>query len=67
MLNFLNRCNQKEYRRLKLLDFPSDIITAISDSKIDPSIIEELAAIQDKELKEKIAEDTLENNNYSCM
>jgi ParB family transcriptional regulator, chromosome partitioning protein len=54
------------YRRLKLLEFPSDIITAISNSKIDPSIIEELAAIKDDTLKEKIAEDALENT-YTCM
>jgi ParB family transcriptional regulator, chromosome partitioning protein len=54
------------YRRLKLLEFPSDIITAISNSKIDPSIVEELAAIKDETLKEKLAEEVLENN-YSCM
>ena len=53
------------YRRIKLLDFPSDIITAISDSKIDPSIVEELASIKDETLKEKLSEDVLENN-YSC-
>jgi ParB family transcriptional regulator, chromosome partitioning protein len=54
------------YRRLKLLEFPSDIITAISNSKIDPSIIEELASIKDNTLKEKLSEEVLENN-YSCM
>jgi ParB family chromosome partitioning protein len=54
------------YRRLKLLEFPSEIITAISNSKIDPSIIEELAAIKDETLKEKLSEEVLENN-YSCM
>ena len=48
------------YRRIKLLDFPSDIITAISDSKIDPSIVEELASIKDETLKEKISNDALE-------
>jgi ParB family chromosome partitioning protein len=55
------------YRRLKLLEFPSDIITAISKSNIDPSVVEELAAIKDDTLKEKISEEVLENNNYSCM
>lgn len=54
------------YRRLKLLDFPSDIITAISESQIDPSIIEELSSIKDDTLKEKLANDVLENK-YSCM
>ena len=54
------------YRRLKLLEFPSDIITAISNSNIDPSIIEELASINDETLKEKLGEDALENK-YSCM
>ncbi len=54
------------YRRLKLLEFPSDIITAISNIKIDPSVIEELAAIKDETLKEKLSEEVLENN-YSCM
>ena len=54
------------YRRLSLLEFPSDIITAISNSNIDPSIIEELAAIKDETLKEKLSEDALENK-YSCM
>lgn len=54
------------YRRLTLLEFPSDIITAISNSNIDPSIIEELAAIKDETLKEKLSEDALENK-YSCM
>jgi ParB family chromosome partitioning protein len=54
------------YRRLKLLEFPSDIITAISNSNIDPSIVEELAAIKDDTLKEKLSEDALENK-YSCM
>ena len=54
------------YRRLKLLEFPSDIITAISDSNIDPSIVEEMASIKDNTLKEKLSEDVLENK-YSCM
>jgi len=54
------------YRRLSLLEFPSDIITAISNSNIDPSIIEELAAIKDETLKEKLSEDAIENK-YSCM
>jgi ParB family transcriptional regulator, chromosome partitioning protein len=54
------------YRRLKLLEFPSDIVTAISNSDIDPSIIEELASIKDPSLKEKLAEDALENK-YTCM
>ena len=54
------------YRRLKLLDFPLDIITAISNSKIDPSIIEELASIKDMELKEKLSNDALEKK-YSCI
>jgi ParB family transcriptional regulator, chromosome partitioning protein len=54
------------YRRLKLLDSPLDIITAISDSKIDPSIVEELACIKDVELKKKLSNDALENK-YSCM
>jgi ParB family chromosome partitioning protein len=54
------------YRRLKLLEFPSDIITAISNSNVDPSIIEELASIEDPSLKEKLAEDALENK-YTCM
>jgi ParB family transcriptional regulator, chromosome partitioning protein len=54
------------YRRLKLLDFPSDIITAISNSNIDPSIVEELASIKEETLKEKLTEDALENK-YSCM
>jgi ParB family chromosome partitioning protein len=54
------------YRRLKLLEFSSDIITAITNSNIDPSIVEELASIKDNALKEKLAEDVLENK-YTCM
>jgi ParB family transcriptional regulator, chromosome partitioning protein len=54
------------YRRLKLLDFPLDIINAISKSNVDPSIVEELSSIKDNSLKEKLSSDVLENK-YSCM
>jgi ParB family transcriptional regulator, chromosome partitioning protein len=54
------------YRRLKLLDFPLDIINAISKSNIDPSIVEEIASIKDNTLKEKLSTDVFENK-YSCM
>jgi ParB family transcriptional regulator, chromosome partitioning protein len=53
------------YRRLKLLDFPSDIITAISNSNVDPSKIEELSSIKNDTLKEKLANDILEKK-ISC-
>lgn len=54
------------YRRLKLLEFPSDIVAAVSNSRIDPSIIEELASIKDETLKEKLSVEILEQK-YSCM
>jgi ParB family transcriptional regulator, chromosome partitioning protein len=54
------------YRRLKLLDFPLDMINAISNSNVDPSIVEELSSIKDNTLKETLANDVLENK-YSCM
>jgi hypothetical protein len=46
------------------LDFPLDIITAISDSKIDLSTREELLLIKDKVIKEKLA---IMEKKYSCM
>jgi ParB family chromosome partitioning protein len=54
------------YRRLKLLDFPLDILTAISDSQIGPSILEELASIKDSTFKQKLSNDALEKK-YSCQ
>ncbi|HEX7258528.1 MAG TPA: ParB/RepB/Spo0J family partition protein [Nitrososphaeraceae archaeon] len=54
------------YRRIKLLDFPLDIKTAISNENIDPSIIEEVASIKDETLKEKLSYDVLEKK-YSCV
>jgi len=53
------------YRRLKLLNCPLEIITAISGTQIEPSIAEELSSIKDIVLKKKLANHVLEKK-YSC-
>jgi ParB family chromosome partitioning protein len=53
------------YRRLKLLNCPLEIITAISGTQIEPSIAEELSSIKDIVLKTKLSNHVLEKK-YSC-